>query len=154
MTASPIKHIFISCGEASGDRYGAALTAALRSLDPDLRISALGGSVLADAGCDLVAEADESDASFLYLQPMVAVVTNVDEDHMVTYGNDFERLRATFLEFLHHLPFYGQAVMCIDDPVIVGLLPLVSRPIVTYGTHADADVRAENIIMEGILISN
>ncbi|MGD8955723.1 MAG: UDP-N-acetylmuramate--L-alanine ligase [Chromatiaceae bacterium] len=94
----------------------------------------------------LVAEADESDASFLYLQPMLAVVTNVDEDHMVTYGNDFERLRATFLEFLHHLPFYGQAVMCIDDPNVCDLLPEVTRKVTTYGTRDEADVRADDIV--------
>ena len=96
----------------------------------------------------LVAEADESDASFLYLQPMLAVVTNVDEDHMATYGNDFERLRATFLEFLHHLPFYGQAVMCIDDPNVCDLLPEVTRKVTTYGTSEAADVRADDIVQQ------
>jgi UDP-N-acetylmuramate--alanine ligase len=93
----------------------------------------------------LVAEADESDASFLFLQPMLAVVTNVDEDHMLTYGNDFARLRAAFLEFLHHLPFYGQAVMCIDDDNVREMLPEVTRKVVTYGTRAEADVRADDI---------
>jgi UDP-N-acetylmuramate--alanine ligase len=77
-------------------------------------------------------------------------VTNVDEDHMVTYGNDFERLRATFIEFLHHLPFYGQAVMCIDDDNVRGLLPEVTRKVVTYGTRAEADVRAEDIRQDGM----
>jgi UDP-N-acetylmuramate--alanine ligase len=101
----------------------------------------------------LVAEADESDASFLYLQPMLAVVTNVDEDHMVTYGNDFERLRATFLEFLHHLPFYGEAVLCIDDDNVRGLLPEVTRKVVTYGTRPDADVRAVDIVQQGMQTS-
>lgn len=98
----------------------------------------------------LVAEADESDASFLYLQPMLAVVTNVDRDHMVTYDNDFERLRSTFLEFLHHLPFYGCAVLCIDDENTRGLLPEVSRPVVSYGTVEEADVRAIDIRQEGL----
>ncbi len=98
----------------------------------------------------LVAEADESDASFLILQPMVAVVTNVDADHMVTYGGDFGRLRATFLEFLQHLPFYGLAVLCVDDPVISGFLPEVTRSVTTYGISPMADVRAEAISQTGL----
>ncbi len=98
----------------------------------------------------LVAEADESDASFLYLQPMLAVVTNVDEDHMVTYGNDFARLRATFIEFLHHLPFYGLAVMCIDDLNVRELLPEVTRKVRSYGTREEADVRAVDISQDGM----
>ncbi len=97
----------------------------------------------------LVAEADESDASFLYLQPMTAVVTNIDADHMDTYGGDFEVLKRTFVEFLHHLPFYGLAVLCVDDPVVTELLPQVSRPVLTYGTRSDADVRAEAIEQVG-----
>ncbi|MFD2111661.1 UDP-N-acetylmuramate--L-alanine ligase [Thiorhodococcus fuscus] len=98
----------------------------------------------------LVAEADESDASFLYLQPMIAVVTNIDADHMVTYGNDFARLRQTFMEFLHHLPFYGLAVLCIDDDEVRSLLPTVARPVRTYGTREEADVRATDIHQEGM----
>lgn len=109
------------------------------------RLNARGSYAHLGEGEVLVAEADESDASFLYLQPMLAVVTNVDEDHMVTYGNDFDRLRATFLEFLHHLPFYGQAVMCTDDENVRELLPEVTRKVVTYGTREDADVRATDI---------
>ena len=109
------------------------------------RLNARGSYAHLGEGEVLVAEADESDASFLYLQPMLAVVTNVDEDHMVTYGNDFERLRATFLEFLHHLPFYGQAVMCIDDDNVRDLLPEVTRKVITYGTRDEADVRAVDI---------
>ena len=93
----------------------------------------------------LVAEADESDASFLYLQPVVAVVTNIDADHMDTYGGDFGRLRQAFLEFLHHLPFYGAAVLCKDDPVIHDMLGEVSKPIVSYGIESDADVVAHDI---------
>jgi UDP-N-acetylmuramate--alanine ligase len=87
----------------------------------------------------LVAEADESDASFLHLQPMVSVVTNIDADHMSTYDGDFNKLKKTYLEFLHNLPFYGLAVVCIDDPVIRELLPQISRPIQTYGFADDAD---------------
>jgi UDP-N-acetylmuramate--alanine ligase len=97
----------------------------------------------------LVAEADESDASFLYLQPMIAVVTNIDADHLETYDGDFERLHATFLEFLHHLPFYGQAILCLDDDDVRRLLPELSRPTITYGTCEDADIRASNIVQQG-----
>ncbi|HIF9084970.1 TPA: UDP-N-acetylmuramate--L-alanine ligase [Photobacterium damselae] len=94
-------------------------------------------------GCSryLIAEADESDASFLHLQPMVCVVTNIEADHMDTYGGDFEVLKQTFIDFLHNLPFYGLAVMCIDDPVVRELLPRVGRPMLTYGFSEDADVR-------------
>jgi UDP-N-acetylmuramate--alanine ligase len=114
------------------------------------RLNSRGSYAHLGAGEVLVAEADESDASFLYLQPMLAVVTNVDEDHMVTYGNDFERLRGTFLEFLHHLPFYGLAVMCIDDANVRDLLPAVTRKVATYGTAAEADVRAVDIEQQGM----
>lgn len=98
----------------------------------------------------LVAEADESDASFLHLQPMVAVVTNIDADHMHTYGGDFSRLENTFIEFLHNLPFYGLAVMCTDEPVIRKLLPRVNRQLVSYGFNEEADVRADNIRQQGM----
>ena len=87
----------------------------------------------------LVAEADESDASFLHLQPMIAVVTNIDADHMETYDFDFEKLKTTFVEFLHNLPFYGLAVLCIDDPAVRDIMPRISRPVVTYGFSEDAD---------------
>ena len=93
----------------------------------------------------LVAEADESDASFLYLQPVMAIVTNIDQDHLSTYEGDFERLKQTFVEFLHHLPFYGLAVMCIDDPVVREIQPEMARPVITYGESVDADVRITNI---------
>ena len=92
----------------------------------------------------LIAEADESDASFLHLQPMVAIVTNIEADHMDTYHGDFENLKQTFINFLHNLPFYGRAVMCVDDPVIRELLPRVGRQITTYGFSDDADVRVED----------
>ncbi len=97
-----------------------------------------------------VAEADESDASFLLLQPMIAVVTNVDADHLETYGGDFDRYRNAFIEFLHHLPFYGHAVVCLDDAEIRNLLPEISRPIITYGIEQDADVKARNIKCDGL----
>jgi UDP-N-acetylmuramate--alanine ligase len=96
-----------------------------------------------------VAEADESDASFLHLQPMVAIVTNIDADHMDTYGGDFNNLRQAFLEFLHHLPFYGLAVVCIDDPVIREVLPRIAKPVLTYGFSEDADVRATALTQNG-----
>ena len=97
----------------------------------------------------LIAEADESDASFLHLQPMVAVVTNIEADHMDTYQGDFENLKQTFINFLHNLPFYGRAVMCIDDAVIRDLIPRVGRHITTYGFSDDADVRIEHYEQRG-----
>ena len=97
----------------------------------------------------LVAEADESDASFLRLQPMVAVVTNIDQDHMVTYDGDFSKLKASFIEFVHHVPFYGAVVLCLDCPVVRELIPKIKRKIITYGTTPDADYRATNIKYEG-----
>ncbi len=93
----------------------------------------------------LVAEADESDASFMHLQPMVAVVTNIEADHMETYQGDFQKMQDTFIDFLHNLPFYGLAVLCIDDPVIKKLLPRIGRQYVTYGVSEQADVRAVDI---------
>ncbi|MSR11791.1 MAG: UDP-N-acetylmuramate--L-alanine ligase [Gammaproteobacteria bacterium] len=93
----------------------------------------------------LVAEADESDASFMHLQPMVTVVTNIEADHMGTYGGDFENLKTYFVEFLHNLPFYGLAVLCIDDPTVRELLPRISRPKLTYGFSQDADFRIANL---------
>jgi UDP-N-acetylmuramate--alanine ligase len=97
----------------------------------------------------LVAEADESDASFLYLQPMMAIVTNIDKDHLSTYEGDFERLKTTFVEFLHHLPFYGLAVLCIDDPVVREVMSHIARPVLTYGESEDADVRITNVVAKG-----
>lgn len=89
-----------------------------------------------------IAEADESDASFLLLQPMVAVVTNIDADHMETYQGDFNKLRQAFFDFLHRLPFYGLAILCRDDPIIAGMLKDIPRPFLTYGFHEEADYRA------------
>ena len=96
----------------------------------------------------LVAEADESDASFVHLKPMLAVVTNIDADHMSTYDGDIEKLRQGFIEFLHNLPFYGLAVVCSDDSGVNEILARIGRSVVTYGTNDDADVRAENIEFE------
>jgi len=100
-------------------------------------------------GAYLVAEADESDASFLHLQPVMAVVTNIDADHMNTYGGDFSKLKQTFVAFLHNLPFYGLAVLCIDDPVVREILPQVHKPVLTYGASKDAEVRASAISQHG-----
>lgn len=97
----------------------------------------------------LIAEADESDASFLHLQPMATIVTNIEADHMDTYGGDFETLKQTFVDFLHNLPFYGQAILCIDDPVVRELIPRISRQVITYGFSEDADVRIENYRQQG-----
>jgi UDP-N-acetylmuramate--alanine ligase len=100
-----------------------------------------------------VAEADESDASFLLLQPMLAVVTNIDADHLETYGGDFDNYRQAFVDFLHHLPFYGHAIMCLDDDEVRKILPKVSRPILTYGIEHDADVKACHIDCDGMQCS-
>ncbi|MEZ8105479.1 MULTISPECIES: UDP-N-acetylmuramate--L-alanine ligase [Vibrio] len=97
----------------------------------------------------LIAEADESDASFLHLQPMVSIVTNIEADHMETYGGDFEVLKQTFVDFLHNLPFYGQAIVCVDDDVVRELIPRISRQVITYGFSDDADVRIENYHQDG-----
>lgn len=123
-------------------------------LDPTFviggRLNSAGANARLGAGRYLVAEADESDASFLFLQPMLAVVTNIDADHLSTYGGDFERLRDTFVEFLHHLPFYGLAVLCTDDPQVQAILPRLTRPVLTYGFNADCDVHATDLMAEGL----
>lgn len=97
-----------------------------------------------------VAEADESDASFLFLKPMMAVVTNIDADHLQTYGDNFDTLREAFIEFLHHLPFYGLAVVCQDDPVVASIIPKISRPFRTYGYDENCHYRATNWIQDGL----
>ena len=123
-------------------------------LDPTFviggRLNSVDTNARLGAGNYLVAEADESDASFMHLQPMVAVVTNIDEDHLAAYGQDFQKLRQAFVEFLHNLPFYGLAVMCADDPDVVAILDKVSRPVVTYGFGEGADIRATNIESDGL----
>ncbi len=98
-----------------------------------------------------VAEADESDASFLFLKPMMAVVTNIDADHMSTYGDDFDKLRSTFIEFLHHLPFYGLAVVCLEDEEVRRILPAIQRPTLTYGFREGAHYRATDWSQTGLL---
>jgi UDP-N-acetylmuramate--alanine ligase len=102
------------------------------------------------AGKYLVAEADESDASFLHLNPMIAIVTNIDNDHLGTHDGDFDRLKHSFVEFLHNLPFYGLAVLCVDDAHVRSILAKVNRPVVGYGFSEGADLRAENLRREGL----
>ena len=122
-------------------------------LDPTFviggRLKSAGTNARLGTGRFLVAEADESDASFMHLQPMIAIVTNVDADHLGTHEGDFERLKQSFVDFLHNLPFYGLAVLCADDPMLQALLSRVGRPITTYGIDADADVRAVDVRREG-----
>ncbi|MDR0717174.1 MAG: UDP-N-acetylmuramate--L-alanine ligase [Azoarcus sp.] len=113
------------------------------------RLNAAGANARLGKGDFLVAEADESDASFLYLTPVISVVTNIDADHMETYGHDFGRLKQTFVDFLNRLPFYGVAVLCQDDPNVRAILPHVPKQVVRYGLGAEAGIRAENIRAEG-----
>ncbi len=110
------------------------------------RLEAAGSHAKLGSGEFIVVEADESDASFLYLQPVVAVVTNIDSDHMDTYGHDFGRLRQAFLEFVEHLPFYGTAVLCIDDENVRSLLPIITKTVTTYGLSEAAHIRAVDIV--------
>lgn len=109
------------------------------------RLNSVGANAKLGSGDFIVAEADESDASFLLLTPVVSVITNIDADHMETYGHDFSRLRQAFVEFLQRLPFYGVAVLCVDDAHVREIIPFVSKQIVRYGTDPSAQVRAENV---------
>ena len=122
---------------------------AAAGMDPTVviggRLNSAGANAQLGSGEYIVVEADESDASFLNLLPVVSVVTNIDADHMDTYGHDFERLKGAFIEFLHRMPFYGAAVVCIDDAAIRDILPLIARPITGYGFAEDAQLRAVNV---------
>ncbi|GAB2907084.1 UDP-N-acetylmuramate--L-alanine ligase [Paraburkholderia jirisanensis] len=119
-------------------------------LDPTFviggRLISAGANARLGTGDFIVAEADESDASFLNLFPVIEVITNIDADHMDTYGHDFARLKQAFIEFTHRLPFYGIAVLCVDDPNVKEILPFVSKPIIRYGFAPDAQVRAVNVV--------
>jgi UDP-N-acetylmuramate--alanine ligase len=121
-------------------------------LDPTFviggKLLAAGANAKLGKGEWLVAEADESDASFLHLSPVLSVVTNIDADHMETYGHDFEKLKSAFVEFLHRMPFWGMAVMCADDPVVRELLPRIEKPVMTYGTSDDCTIQAVEIRAE------
>lgn len=117
------------------------------------RLNSAGSNARLGTSRYLIAEADESDASFLHLQPMTAIVTNIDADHMETYGGDFEKLKQTYVEFLHNVPFYGLVVLCVDDENVRSIMPSVRRQIMTYGFSENADVRAVNVVKEGLQTS-
>jgi UDP-N-acetylmuramate--alanine ligase len=123
-------------------------------LDPTFviggRLNSAGAHARLGRGQYLVAEADESDASFLHLFPLMAIVTNIDADHMATYGNDFGRLKQAFVDFLHNLPFHGLAVLCVDDPVVREIAAYVHKPMLSYGFAPEADLRAEDIRQDGL----
>jgi len=131
-----------------------AAVLAAGGFDPTFVVGGLVNSAGANArlgkGDFLVAEADESDGSFLHLQPLVAVVTNIDADHLETYGGDFAVLKQTFVRFLQNVPFYGLAVLCLDDPAVAEILPEVHKPVVTYGMSAGADFRARDVSQDGL----
>jgi UDP-N-acetylmuramate--alanine ligase len=113
------------------------------------RLNSAGANAKLGSGDFIVAEADESDASFLNLFPMIEVITNIDADHMETYGHDFTKLKQAFVEFTQRLPFYGLAVLCLDDPHVREIMPSISKPITTYGFHEEADVRAIDARADG-----
>ncbi len=146
----------IAVAGTHGKTTTTSLTASILAeggLDPTFVI----GGLLNSAGTNarlgssriLVAEADESDASFLHLQPMISIVTNIDADHMETYDGDFEKLKNTFVEFLHNLPFYGVAILCTDDANVRAILPRITRPVISYGFDEDADIRAVDMTQAG-----
>ena len=122
---------------------------AAANLDPTFviggRLNSAGANAQLGSGEYIVVEADESDASFLNLLPVLSVVTNIDADHMDTYGHDFGKLKSAFVDFLHKMPFYGAAVVCVDDPAIREILPQIARPITSYGVSEDAQIRALNV---------
>ena len=113
------------------------------------QLLAAGANARLGGGQWLVAEADESDGSFLRLNPLIAVITNIDADHLENYGGDFAKVQAAFEEFLHRLPFYGLAVLCVDDPEVAALAAKTPRHVMAYGFSEDADVRAENVVQDG-----
>src|ERR1700681_4165420 len=121
-------------------------------LDPTFviggRLKSADSNAKLGAGRYLVAEADESDASFMHLQPMIAIVTNIDNDHLATHDGDFSRLKQSFVDFLHNLPFYGLAVLCTDDEHVQSILESVGRPFLTYGFGDGADIRAVNVVRD------
>jgi UDP-N-acetylmuramate--alanine ligase len=146
----------IAVAGTHGKTTTTSLTASLlgeAGLDPTFVIGGLlnawGSHARLGTGEYLVAEADESDGSFLLLQPVIALITNIDRDHLTSYENSFENLRKAFLEFLHHLPFYGVAVLCVDDEQIAEMIPSVTRAVVTYGLSAEADIRGSDLVQEG-----
>lgn len=150
----------IAIAGAHGKTTTTSLTTALLAaggLDPTFviggRLNSAGANARLGTGEFLVAEADESDASFLNLTPVISVVTNIDEDHMDTYGHDFENLKSAFVQFLERLPFYGVAVLCMDDENVRSIRPRVTKPVIGYGLTPDADVRAIDVKAEGTRMS-
>ena len=121
-------------------------------LDPTFviggRLNSADANAKLGSGEYIVVEADESDASFLNLLPVMAVVTNIDEDHMETYGHDFEKLKSSFVEFLHRMPFYGAAIVCVDDAAVRDIMPSIARPMITYGLAEEAQIRAINVLAD------
>ncbi|MDP1537314.1 MAG: UDP-N-acetylmuramate--L-alanine ligase [Burkholderiales bacterium] len=113
------------------------------------KLNSSGTNARLGTGEFIVAEADESDASFLYLQPILAVITNIDADHMETYGHDFGRLKQAFVDFVEHLPFYGMAMLCVDDANVREIMPRITKPVCTYGLSEDAQIRAVNVRHQG-----
>ncbi|MFA6921605.1 MAG: UDP-N-acetylmuramate--L-alanine ligase [Gallionella sp.] len=113
------------------------------------KLNSSGTNAKLGTGEFIVVEADESDASFLYLQPILAVITNIDADHMETYGHDFSRLKQAFVDFVEHLPFYGRAMLCVDDENVREILPRITKPVTTYGFCEDAQIRAVNVRHQG-----
>lgn len=147
----------IAVAGTHGKTTTTSLTASILAeagLDPTFviggKLNSAGTNAQLGAGDYLVAEADESDASFLHLQPVIAIVTNIDQDHMETYAGDVGKLKETFIEFLHHLPFYGLAVVCGDDPFVRDVLPRIGKPVKTYGFGHGLDIRAVNIQQQGL----
>jgi UDP-N-acetylmuramate--alanine ligase len=146
----------IAVAGTHGKTTTTSLTASLLAeagLDPTFVIggivNAWGSNARLGDGAYLLAEADESDASFLLLQPVLALVTNIDRDHLESYDNSFDNLKRAFLDFLHHLPFYGTAILCVDDAETAAMVPDVTRAIVTYGLSAEADIRATELRQQG-----
>jgi UDP-N-acetylmuramate--alanine ligase len=149
----------IAVAGTHGKTTTTSLTASLLAeagLDPTFVIGGLlnawGSNARLGQGEYLVAEADESDGSFLLLQPVIALITNIDRDHLETYEHSFENLRKAFLEFLHHLPFYGAAVLCLDDEQVADMIPSVPRAVVTYGLSEQADIRGTDLVQDGRLM--
>jgi UDP-N-acetylmuramate--alanine ligase len=142
----------IAVAGTHGKTTTTSLTASILAkggLDPTYviggKLTSSGTNARLGQGDFIVAEADESDASFLYLQPILAVITNIDADHMETYGHDFAKLKQAFVDFVEHLPFYGMAMLCIDDANVREILPRISKPVCTYGLSEDAQIRAVNV---------
>jgi len=142
----------IAVAGTHGKTTTTSLTASILAkggLDPTFviggKLNSSGTNARLGSGEFIVVEADESDASFLHLHPILAIVTNIDADHMETYGHDFARLQQAFVDFIEHLPFYGRAMLCVDDAHVREIMPRISKPITTYGFAEEAQIRAVNV---------